>query len=308
MNQKYDVIIIGAGIAGITSALYLKRFNMNVLIIEKDYPGGQLNKISKIENYPGFKEITGADFAYSLYEQIKHADIPIYFSNVLDIRLENDKKIVETTNEIFESSYVVIATGRTPKKLGLENESFLIGKGISYCATCDGPLFRNKEVCVVGGGNSALQEALYLSDICKKVTIVHRKNCFRATEDKIKKVENKENIEIIYDSVIDTLNIKNDVLSSIILSKNDEKIEINVEGLFIYIGMEPKMESFFKLDIVNNDGYIHVNNKYETSIKGIYACGDIILKDVYQLTTAVGEATIVASNLHLDYMDRKSNV
>lgn len=305
MTNNYDVIIIGAGIAGITSAIYLKRYNLNVLVIEKDYPGGQLNKISKIENYPGFKEIKGMDLAMSLYEQLKYLDINIIYSKVLNINVENDKKIVETANKVYESKYLVLATGRKPRKIGLEEEEYLLGKGISYCATCDGPLFKEKEVCIVGGGNSALQEALYLSDICKKITIIHRNSTFRANQNLIEKVENKENIEIFYDSVIDTLNIEKDVITGINFNQNDKKISKNIDGLFIYIGMEPNNEPFSSLNIVNPNGYIDVNEKYETKIKGIYACGDIISKDFYQLTTAVGEATIVASNLHLDYINSK---
>jgi thioredoxin reductase (NADPH) len=303
MKQNYDVIIIGAGISGIASAIYLKRYNLNVLVIEKEYPGGQLNKISKIENYPGFQEISGMDLAMNLYNQLKYLEIPIYFSNVLNISIKNNKKIVETTNEIFESSYLVLATGRKPRKLGLEEEETLLGKGISYCATCDGPLFKEKEVCVVGGGDSAIQEALYLSELCKKVMIIHRRDHFTTTPDKIKRVENKDNIEVCYNSVINTLNTKNDILESIIFTQNGEKKIKKVSGLFIYIGMEPNNEVFKNLNIVNENGYVDVNNKFETTIKGIYACGDIISKEVYQLTTATGEATIVARNLHLDCMN-----
>lgn len=305
MTNNYDVVIIGAGIAGITSAIYLKRYNLNVLVIEKDYPGGQLNKISKIENYPGFKEISGMDLAMSLYEQLKSLNIQIIFSKVLNINVENNKKIIETSNEVYETKYVVLATGRKPRKLGLEEEEYLLGKGISYCATCDGPLFKDKEVCVIGGGNSAVQEALYLADICKKVTIIHRKDSFRANPDIVKKVLEKENIDIFYNSVINTINTENGLITGISYIQNNEKISKDIQGLFIYIGMEPNNEAFSNLNIVNQNGYVDVNEKYETSIKRIYACGDIISKDFYQLTTAVGEATIVASNLHLDYINSK---
>lgn len=305
MKKNYDVIIIGAGIAGMTAALYLKRYNMDVLIIEKDYPGGQLNKIAKIENYPGFLEINGFDLGNNIYEQIKKLEIPTIFEKVEKIKNESDKKLVETTNEIYEANYIVIATGRLPRKLNIEIEDELIGKGISYCATCDGPLYKNKDVIVVGGGDSALQEALYLSSICNKVTLIHRRDSFRAREELVEKVQNKENIEIIYNSVINTLIQENDRFSGIKIDKNGEILEKKAAGLFIYIGNVVDEEAFSMLSLHTKDGYIIVNEKCETNIPNIYACGDIILKDSYQLTTAVGEAATLAYSLHEKYINNK---
>lgn len=305
MKKNYDVIIIGAGIAGMTTALYLKRYNMDVLIIEKDYPGGQLNKIAKIENYPGFIEINGFDLGNNIYEQIKKLEIPIIFENVEKIIDENNKKQVETKNEIYEANYIVIATGRIPRKLNLELEDELIGKGISYCATCDGPLYKNKDVIVVGGGDSALQEALYLSSICNKVTLIHRRNSFRAREDLIEKIEKQANIEIIYNSVINTLIQENNCFSGVKIDKNGEILEKKADGLFVYIGNITDEKPFSMLSLHTKDGYIIVNDKYETNIPNIYACGDIILKDTYQLTTAVGEAASLASSLHKNHINNK---
>lgn len=305
MKKNYDVIIIGAGISGMTSALYLKRYGMDVLLIEKEYPGGQLTKIGQIENYPGFLEINGFDLANRIYEQVKKLEIPIIFENVENIKEKENSKIVETKNEIYEAKYIVLATGRRPRKLNLPFEEELIGRGISYCATCDGPLYKNKNVLVVGGGDSALQEALYLSSICNKVTIIHRRNSFRAKEELIEKVEKCLNIEIIYNSVIDTLIEENSHFSGIKIIKNDEKLELKADGLFIYIGSEVDNSIFSMLNLQTKNDYIVVNDKYETNVDNVYACGDIIYKDTYQLTTAVGDAASLANALHTKYINEK---
>ena len=305
MKKNYDVIIIGAGISGMTSALYLKRYGMDVLLIEKEYPGGQLTKIGQIENYPGFLEINGFDLANRIYEQVKKLEIPIIFENVENIKEKENSKIVETKNEIYEAKYIVLATGRKPRKLNLPFEEELTGRGISYCATCDGPLYKNKNVLVVGGGDSALQEALYLSSICNKVTIIHRRNSFRAKEELIEKVEKCLNIEIIYNSVIDTLIEENSHFSGIKIIKNDEKLELKADGLFIYIGSEVDNSIFSMLNLQTKNDYIVVNDKYETNVDNVYACGDIIYKDTYQLTTAVGDAASLANALHTKYINEK---
>lgn len=305
MKKNYDVIIIGAGISGMTSALYLKRYGMDVLLIEKEYPGGQLTKIGQIENYPGFLEINGFDLANRIYEQVKKLEIPIIFENVENIKETENSKIVETKNEIYEAKYIVLATGRKPRKLNLPFEEELTGRGISYCATCDGPLYKNKSVLVVGGGDSALQEALYLSSICNKVTIIHRRNSFRAKEELIEKVEKCLNIEIIYNSVIDTLIEENSHFSGIKIIKNDEKLELKADGLFIYIGSEVDNSIFSMLNLQTKNDYIVVNDKYETNVDNVYACGDIIYKDTYQLTTAVGDAASLANALHTKYINEK---
>ena len=188
MNQKYDVVVIGAGIAGITTAIYLKRYGYHVLVIEKNYPGGQLNKIGLIENYPGFEEIKGPDFAFHLYEQAKRLEIPFLFSTVEKIETK-DMKVIETSSDIIYAENIVLATGRNPRKLGIELEEELLGRGISYCATCDGPFFKDKIVCVVGGGNSAIGEAIYLARVAKEVHLIHRKNSLRASKHLIEKIE-----------------------------------------------------------------------------------------------------------------------
>lgn len=297
MNQKYDVIIIGAGIAGITTAIYLKRYGYHVLVIEKNYPGGQLNKIGLIENYPGFEQIKGPDFAFNLYEQAKKLEIPFLFSSVEKIETK-DVKVIETSSDILYADCIVLATGRNPRKLGIELEEELLGRGISYCATCDGPFFKDKIVSVVGGGNSAIGEALYLSSLAKEVHIVHRRDFLRASKHLIKKIEESPNIHIHYESSIISLEQTDGVLTSIKIAQRGINKVISTDGLFIYIGMDPVFINIDDSSIYDVDGFLFVDENMETKIKGVYACGDAIKKEVYQLTTAVGEATTVAFSIH----------
>ena len=292
--NKYDVIVVGAGVAGMTASIYLKRANLNVLLLEKEMPGGQLNKTTDIENYPGFTKVNGTDLALSIYNQVKENNIEYKYGNVVEIIDNNDTKIVKTNREEFETKYIVLASGRIPRKIGLENEEKLVSNGISYCAICDGMFFKDKKVAVVGGGNSALTGALYLSNICSKVYIINRRDELRADLSLQEKIKQKNNIEILFNSKVTKLNEKNNILDSI--DVNNEKLDI--DGLFIYIGFDPDINYLKNLDIKNNNGYIVVDENMETSIKGIYACGDIIDKKVYQITTAIGEAAVCATRIN----------
>ena len=292
--NRYDSIVIGAGVSGMTASLYLKRANLNVLLLEREIPGGQLNKTTEIENYPGFTKINGTDLALSIYEQIKHQNIDYKYGNVVEITDNGETKIVKTNRDEFETKNIILATGRTPRKLGLENEDKLISHGISYCAICDGMFFKGKEVAIVGGGNSAITSALYLSNICSKVYIINRRDKLRADTVLQEKLKQKNNIEILFNSKVTKLNEKDNILDSI--DVNNEKL--NIDGLFIYIGFDPDIKYLNSLDIENNNGYIVVDENMETSIKGIYACGDVIDKQVYQITTAIGEAAIAATSIN----------
>lgn len=287
--QKYDVVIIGSGVSGMTAGIYLKRGGINTLIIEGDTPGGQLNRASSIKNYPGFKEIDGPTLAYSIYEQLNSYNIDYLYEKVTEVNF--DSKTTTTKNNEIAYDYLIIATGRVPRKLNLDNEEKLIGHGISYCALCDGNLYKDKEIIIVGGGNSALQEAIHLSKICKKVTIIHRRDTFKAEREVIDDLSNYANINIIYNANVIRYNIMNDKLYSVTLDNNEE---IKIDGIFISIGYDPATD-IFNLD--KDNGYIIVGKNYETSIKDVYACGDVIKKDTYQLTTSTGEATVVADQI-----------
>ena len=295
MKETFDCIIIGAGVAGTTSSIYLKRWNFNILLLEKNMPGGIISNTSIIENYPGIKKIDGSTFAMNLYEQIKELDINYKYGNASEITQKNNLFIVNTDLGNYQTKSIIIATGRTPRKLNLENEDKLIGNGISYCATCDGLLYKDKEVCVVGGGNSALEESLYLSKICKKITIINRSSKLRADEILIEKVKNTANIEVMYNSNIIKLKEKQNKLTNIIIKKENETKELLCNGLFIYIGFEPIIPNVPNLKL--NDNYIVVDEKMQTNIDNICACGDIIKKDLYQIITAAGEGATAANTI-----------
>lgn len=287
--KEFDCVIIGSGIAGMTSAIYLKRANINTLIIESSAPGGQMLRSSSIENYPGYKNIDGPTLAYNIFEQVNELNIPYLYEEVKNVDFDNN--IIKTDNNEIKYKYLIIATGRRSRKLNLDNESLLEGKGISYCALCDGNFYKDKEVIVVGGGNTAVEEALYLSNICKKVTIVYRGDKLKAEYNMVDKVNNTNNIELLYNTEIKEYIIKDNKLTSVLLS-NDKILEVEV--IFLAIGQIPNSEAF---DLEKDDNYILVDKNFKTSIDNVYACGDIIKKDVYQLTTAVGEAASVANNI-----------
>lgn len=289
--MEYDSIIIGMGVSGISAAIYAKRAGNNVLMIEKSRPGGILNIIDSIENYPGIKKISGPDLSLQLFEQINNLNVPYKIEEVIDITVEEEFKIVKTTKNSYRAKNILIATGRSPILLGLPKEEELMGKGISTCALCDGALYKEKEVAVVGGGNSALQEALYLSNIVKKIYLIHRREEFRAENDLITQIKSKKNIEIIYNAKITELLEEKEKLSGVVL--NDER-KLKINGLFIYIGYAPKTDFAKNLGITNATGYIEVNDNYETKIPGIYASGDIIIKKVYQIVTAAAEGATAA--------------
>ena len=283
MKYDFDCIVVGCGIAGMTAAIYLKRSNVNVLILDNDAPGGLLNKISVIENYPGFDKIPGPDLAYKIYQQVNKLGIEIRYGKVLDI----NNHIVKTDIEEITANKFVLAIGRKARKLDNTNDI----KNISYCALCDGNLYKDKVVAIVGYSNSALEEAIYLSDICKKVIIIGRGTSFKGEDSLVDKIKQINNIEIHLECVIEKLNKEKELLTEIVTNKGSFK----VDGMFVSIGYEPNTNF---LDSLNKDnGYIIVDNKMKTNIDYIFACGDIIKKDIYQLTTAVGEATIAAINV-----------
>lgn len=283
MKYSFDCVVVGSGIAGMTAAIYLKRSNVNVLLLDNDAPGGLLNKISFIENYPGFNKISGPDLAYKIYEQVTNLGVEIRYGRVLDIK----DHIVKTDVEEITTNKVILAIGRKARKL--DNTSDI--KNISYCALCDGNLYKNKTVAIIGYSNSAIEEAIYLSDICKKVIIIGRGSKFKGEDSLVDKIYKKKNIEVQLDCVIETLNKENNLLTEIITNKGSFK----VDGMFVSIGYEPNTS--FLNELEKDNGYIIVDNKMKTNIDYIYACGDIIKKDIYQLTTAVGEATIAAINV-----------
>ena len=289
----YDVIIIGMGISGITAGIYARRSNKKVLLIDKGMPGGLLNNIDKVSNYPGVPEINGPEFAEILEKQIKSLGIPYVLEEVKSLELNEDTKKVITDNNTYETKRVVLAMGRKPKYLGLDNEKSLLGKGLSTCAVCDAFFYKNENIAIVGTGNSALQEALYLANIVGHIYLINRRDGFRGEEMLVEKIKKNPKIEIIYNANIKSMNEENNKLSSITL---DNGTTLNVKCVFIYVGYRPSTE-FVPKEILDENGYVKVNEKLETEIKGVYAIGDIINKDTYQLITAASDGARVITNM-----------
>lgn len=298
MKNNYDVVIIGSGIAGMTAALYLKRSGIDCLIIEGNMPGGQAAKTSTITNYPGFKSITGPELITKILGQLKALKVDTVYKKARNIKLDRDMKIVvlDDDSEIV-CKQLMIATGRKPRLLGLEKEEELTGKGISYCATCDGVLFKGQEVVVVGGGDSALEEAIYLSSLCEKVTIIHRNNDFRAKSYLQEELKYIDNIEVLKNSSVVDFIEKEGVLSKVRINREGNIENIPATGCFIFIGFVPETEIFSNLNITDEDGYILTNERMETTIKGIYAVGDVRKKEICQLVTAASDGAIAAIHM-----------
>lgn len=297
---NFDCVIIGSGVAGMTAAIYLRRANLNVALIEKDAPGGQMNKISNIENYPGFRSIDGPTLSLNMYKQVMDLGVNYRYGNVIDIKDLGEYKVVKTNVEEIKCKAVIIASGRAPRRLGLENEEKLIGHGISFCALCDGFFYKDKTVAVIGGGNSAIEEAIYLANICKEVIIVHRRNQLSADQKAQEELKKHNNIKILYNSVVEKLIIESDELKAIKVKTDGQEHEIDVDGMFLYIGNVPDLSFLSNLGINIENNHIVVDENMRTNIKNIYACGDVIKKEIYQITTAVAEGTVAAISAKKD--------
>ncbi len=276
-SEEYDIIVVGAGPAGLTSALYAGRSGRRCIVLEKFYVGGQLPLIDVIENYPGFKRISGSELAQRFEEQVREYGVPIKIEEVLKIVDKGERKIVSTTNGDYVGKAVIIATGTKPKQLNVPGEKEFYGKGVSYCALCDGYFFKNKVVAVIGGGDSAVKEAVYLSNLAKKVYIIHRRDTFRAEKEIQKKAFATENIEILWSTVLTSINGDNFVKSITLKSiKDNREYSLPVDGVFVYIGFTPSTEIFGGLK--NDKGFIVVDENMMTSIPGIFAAGDCIVQ------------------------------
>ena len=287
----YDIIIIGAGIAGLTSAIYSLNANKKVLVLEKQSYGGQIITSPKVNNYPGLPNINGFDLATAVYNQAIDLGCEIKYEQVEKITTEKE---VFTTKDKYQAKAIIIATGLVSNKLNIENEDNYIGKGISYCATCDGNFYKNKDVMVVGGGNTALEETLYLSDICNKVYLVHRRDEFRGQRSSLDKLKEKENVEIITNSQINKL-YGNDLLEEVeIINNNSELRSINISGLFIAVGKVPSNVIFKDIIELNENGYIKDNSNCHTNVEGIFVAGDVKEKNLRQLVTAASDGAIAA--------------
>lgn len=292
--MNYDLIIIGAGPGGATAGIYAKRQGLNVLIIERGVIGGKLSESPEIENYPGFPKISGMQYGEKIKQHLDHLEIPIVIGEVSEIKKIEDKFNVMVYDKEYFSKSIILSTGTKHKHLDAHGEKEFFGKGISYCATCDGFFFKGKDVAVIGGGNSALYYADYLSNIASNVYVIHRRQEFRGEPVIVNKLSKKSNVKFILDSVVDSFKGSN-VLESLIVSNvnTNEKKEIKLSGVFISVGEVPNNELAKKLNVeLDEKGYIKTNEKQETNVKGIYACGDICGKGWAQALNASAQGMV----------------
>ena len=298
----YDIIIIGAGPAGLTAAIYGTRARKKVLVLEANAYGGQIINTLDIENYPATPHINGFDFATNCYNQALELGAEIKIEKAINIIDGDIKKVITKDNE-YKCKSIIIATGCGIRKLGIDREDELIGKGISYCATCDGAFFKNKDVAVVGGGNTALEDALYLSDIVKKVYVIHRRDTFRGEDKSIEDLKEKSNVEFIYNSNVTKL-IGSDYLEGIeVTDKDSNTRKLDVAALFVAIGRIPENANFSMIINVDSTGYIKALEDCKTNVEGIFVAGDARVKTLRQLVTATSDGAIAATNA-IKYINR----
>ncbi len=292
----YDIIIVGAGPAGMTAAIYARRAAKSVMVLEAVNYGGQILNTPDIENYPAEAHISGFDFSTKLYEQAKGLGAQFVFEKAVGIKDVNGKKTVVTVKNSYEAGAVILATGSANRKLGLEDEDRLVGKGVSYCATCDGNFYRKKVVAVVGGGNTALEDALYLSDIAEKVYLIHRRDNFRGEEANVSRLTEKNNVEFIYNSNVTRLISDKRLRAIEITNKLDGSVRtLELSGLFVAVGRVPENRNFADLVRLDDAGYVEAGEDCHTSCEGIFVAGDNRTKTLRQLVTAAADGAMAAT-------------
>jgi thioredoxin reductase (NADPH) len=292
----HDVIIVGGGPAGFTAALYCARANLDTLLIERMFSGGQMATTDKLENYPGFEEpISGSDLALHMENQARRFGAKVANDNVVELNLEGNVKSVKSSNNLYQGKTVILCMGAIPKEMGLPKENEFRGAGVSYCATCDGSFYRNKKVAVIGGGDTAVEDAIYLSRLCSKVYLIHRRDSLRATKTLQDELFNNKNIEFVRDSVVEEINGEFGVEAVTIKNvKTNENSNIEVDGVFVAIGTTPSIELISGKLELSKAGYIVTDEKMQTSIPGVFASGDIREKVLRQVITAASDGAVAA--------------
>lgn len=291
-----DVLIIGGGPAGLSSAIYAKRAGLSVTVLDKGASECQITKATEVENYLGYKSITGLDLHAQFVEHVKSQEIPIIKKAVVSVEKTENGFRVFTKKDEFECKHLILAMGRSHKHLGVEGEDRLVGAGVSYCATCDGFFFKDKIVCVVGGGDSAVSQAIYLSAFCKKVYLVHRRDTFRAANYLVERAQERANIEFVLNARVNEI-LGDNFVAGISVSQNEEEYAIECDGIFGAVGEQANMK--FVIEGLNTtpQGQIITDNYCRTNIKGLYAVGDIRDREVYQIITAVADGALVIDGI-----------
>lgn len=289
---EVDVIIIGAGPGGLTAALYASRANLKTVILEKGMPGGEVNNTAEVENYPGFKLISGPELGQHFYESAMAFGAEHVYGDVNQIEIDGLTRRVHTDKTIYQAPVVIIATGAQHRHLEVPGEEALAGRGVSYCAVCDGFFFRNRHVIVVGGGDSAVEEGTYLTQFADKVTIIHRRDELRAQKVLQNRAFANEKVAFVWDTVVESIDGDDQVKAVTVRNvKSDEVSTIEAEGVFIYVGLIPNSELVKELGITDEEGWILTNEKMETTIPGVYAVGDVRQTHLRQIATAVGDGS-----------------
>ena len=294
MAKKYDVIVIGAGPGGLTAGLYASRTNLSVLILDRGIYGGQMNNTAEVENYPGFKSILGPDLAEKMYQGATQFGAEYAYGSVEKVEVNGDLKQVITDSETYEAPVVIIATGSQYRKLGVEGEVEYAGRGVSYCAVCDGAFFKDQPLAVIGGGDSAVEEGVYLAKLASNVNIIHRRDQLRAQKILQERAFANDKIDFTWDTVVTKINGDGQKVTSVSIhnKKTGEDGELKVNGVFIYVGVIPLSEPFKELGITDEQGWIKTDELMQTSLPGVYAIGDVRAKELRQITTAVGDGSI----------------
>jgi thioredoxin reductase (NADPH) len=294
--KTYDVIIIGGGPAGLTAGLYTSRSRLNTLLIEIGLLGGQMTTTELIENYPGFPQgITGEELSRLMEEQAKRFGLEVVSQEAVEVKIEGDMKVIQANGTTYRCKALIICTGNEWRKLGVPGEKEFTGKGVSYCATCDGAFFQDSQIIVVGGGDSALTEALYLTKFVKELTIIHRRDSLRGTKIYQERVFANPKIKLLWNSVVQEIKGDSIVRSAVIKNvKTGEGTEISIEGVFLFVGLSPRTQFLKGLVNLDEAGYIVTDENGETSVKGIFAAGDCRKKLLRQVATAVGDGAMVA--------------
>ncbi|WP_281183473.1 thioredoxin-disulfide reductase [Staphylococcus schleiferi] len=296
---RYDVAIIGAGPAGMTAAVYASRANLKAVMIERGVPGGQMANTEEVENFPGFEMISGPDLSNKMFDHSKKFGAEYKYGDIKGIEDKGDYKVIDLGTSEIEATAVIIATGAEYKKIGVPGEEQLGGRGVSYCAVCDGAFFKNKNVYVVGGGDSAVEEGTYLTKFADKVTIVHRRDQLRAQKILQDRAFKNEKIDFIWNHTLKSVNEKDGKVGSLTLVSTVDGTEqtVDADGLFVYIGMKPLTQPFENLGITNEAGYIVANPDMSTAVKGIYVAGDVREKGLRQIVTATSDGSIAAESV-----------
>ena len=296
----YDTIIIGSGPAGMTAALYAARSNLKVALLERGIPGGQMNNTADIENYPGYANISGPELAEKMFEPLENLGIEHLFGLVEKIEDRGDFKEIITEDERFEAKTVIIASGANHRHLGVPGEEDYNSRGVSYCAVCDGAFFRDEDLLVVGGGDSAVEEAIFLTRFAKSVTIVHRRDELRAQKVLQDRAFANEKIRFVWDSVVESIHGDERKVTGVTFKnvKTGETSQADFGGIFIYVGLDPVSEFAADLGITDEAGWILTDHQMKTSVAGIYAVGDVRQKDLRQITTAVGDGAIASQEVY----------